>query len=74
MISIMFFGLLVGYGYYRDNIVYRDNLKKYNENLSRYSFFHYHTALVVSIKHILFKCLFHAQTNGATDPSQPHYF
>ena len=27
MISIMYFRLLVGYGYYRDNIVYRDNLK-----------------------------------------------
>ena len=29
MISMMYFRLLVGYGYYRDNIVYRDhdNLK-----------------------------------------------
>ena len=27
MISIMYFRLLVGYGYYRDNIIYRDNLK-----------------------------------------------
>ena len=27
MISMVYFRLLVGYGYYRDNIVYRDNLK-----------------------------------------------
>ena len=27
MISIMYFRLLMGYGYYRDNIVYRDNFK-----------------------------------------------
>ena len=27
MISIMYFRLLMGYGYYWDNIVYRDNLK-----------------------------------------------
>ena len=27
MISIMYCRLLVGYGYYRDNIVYQDNLK-----------------------------------------------
>ena len=27
MISMMYFRFLVGYGYYQDNIVYRDNLK-----------------------------------------------